>query len=429
MKGCVLKIKAHVVIWGLSIAIGRLGAVEPVQQANPLQGTDSTGAFSHGNTYPAVALPFPMNVWSAYTQPAKDSFYYQYRQNRIRGIRQTHQPSPWISDYAAFSLMPVSGKLAVTEEDRASEFRHDQETAQPGYYRVRLDTWKAAVEVTPTERCARLQFTFEEAGPSHVVIDAFPGGSSVEVIAAENKVIGVTRFNHGGVPKGFANYFVVAFDRPFASYGVWSRDSTQPGVTHLEGDHVGAFVTFNTRSGEKVGCKVASSFISPQQAICTLQREIGDTDFDGVRHRAETCCNEALGLARVEGGTEEQQRTFYSALYRSIIFPHRFYEIDDQGRRVYFSPYDGKVHEGVLYTDTGFWDTFRASHPLYNLLYPEISAEILQGLLNAYDQSGWLPSWSSPGHRDCMIGNHAFSLLADGWIKEIGRASCRERVY
>lgn len=402
------------------VLLARLTA-GPVQVslANSLQGTDSTGGFSHGNTFPAIALPFPMNVWAPYTQPARDSFYYQYREHKIRGIRQTHQPSPWIGDYANFSLMPVSGKLAVKEDDRASEFRHETEIARPSYYRVRLDTWKALAEVTPTERAASFRFTFEDAGDAYVVLDAFNNNSVVEILPAQNKIIGVCRNNNGGVPNNFSNYFVIVFDRPFTAHGTWTPDAVHEGGTKLAGQHVGAYLKFDTSKGKSVSCKVASSYISAEQAQRNLDREIGNADFDAVLARADAKWNETFNRIRVEGGSEEQQRTFYSAFYRSVIFPHRFYEFDEQGKPVYFSPYDGKVHPGYLYTDTGFWDTFRASHPLYNLLFPEISAEIMQGLLATYDQSGWLPSWSSPGHRGCMIGNHAFSLLADAWVKGI----------
>jgi len=390
-----------------------------VRLANPLQGTDSTGGFSHGNTFPAVAVPFPMNVWAPYTQPARDSFYYQYRQNRIRGIRQTHQPSPWIGDYANFSLMPVSGKLAVQEDARASEFRHETEVVRPSYYGVRLDTWKAVAEVTPTVRAARFRFTFEAGGDAYVVLDAFDNNSSVEISPDGKRVIGICRNNRGGVPDNFANYFVVEFDQPFAGYGTWTPDGVQEGQEKLAAKHAGAYFKFKVAPGGTVGCKAASSYISHAQAQLNLAREIGDASFDTVLQRADATWNETLNRIRVEGGSEEQQRTFYSALYRSVIFPHRFYERDENGKPIYFSPYDGKVHEGYLYTDTGFWDTFRASHPLYNILFPEVSAEIMQGLLAAYDQSGWLPSWSSPGHRGCMIGNHAFSLLTDAWVKGI----------
>jgi len=415
------KLNLLVVFWLSGISAGLAGEVSLVTLANPLQGTDSQRSFSHGNEYPAIALPFPMNTWAPYTQPQSDSFYYQYQQDKIRGIRQTHQPSPWIGDYATFSLMPVSGKLAVTENDRASIFEHASEIAQPGYYKVHLDTWNATAEVTPTERAARFRLTFEQAADSYVVLDVFESKtlSSVEIIPSENKVIGVARNNHGGVPDNFGNYFILQFDRPFSAYGVWSGKTVQPGVRKLDGKHVGAFLKFETGENKIVGCKVASSFISPEQALLNLQREIGDADFDTIRRRAEARWNEMLGRVRIEGGSLDQQRTFYSALFRSILYPHRLYELDANNHPIYYSPYDGQVHAGFLYTDSGFWDTFRAAHPLYNLLFPEVSAEILQGLLNAYDQSGWLPEWASPGHRDCMIGNHAFSLLADGWMKGI----------
>jgi predicted alpha-1,2-mannosidase len=404
-------------VWGMIAA----PAAEPalVDLANPLQGTDSTGGFSHGNTFPAIALPFPMNVWAPYTQQAKDPFYYNYRQNKIRGIRQTHQPSPWIADYANFSLMPVSGKLAVKEDDRASTFRHENEIANPGYYSVHLDTSKATAEVTPTERCASFRFTFDEAGDSYVVLDAFDKNSSVEIIPAENKIVGICRNNNGGVPENFANHFVIIFDRPFTAFGTWTPDATHEGQAKLADKHVGAYLKFDTSGNKSVSCKVASSYISPEQALLTLNREIGKADFETVRKQAAAKWNETFSRIKVEGGTVEQQRTFYSAFYRSVIFPHRFFEFDAKDKPVYFSPFDGKVHEGYFYTDTGYWDTFRASHPLYNILFPEISGQIMQGMLNAYDQSGYLPSWLSPGHRDCMIGNHAFSLFADAWVKGV----------
>ena len=411
--------KVLFVLSGLSSTLAVAADFNPVALVNPLMGTDSARSFSHGNQYPAIALPFPMNTWAPYTQPEKDSFFYQYNQDHIRGIRETHQPSPWIADYGTFSLMPVSGRLAVNEQHRPSVFQHDKEIAQPCYYKVHLDTWSATAEVTPTERCARFRFTFEDAKDSFVVLDAFPGGSTVEIIPSENKIIGTTRYNHGGVPNNFSNYFVIVFDQPFTESGVWSPDSVQHDVKRLAGNHVGAYVKFASQSHSIVGCKVSSSFISPEQAMRNMEQEIGNADFETVHARANDRWNEMLGRARVEGGTTDQQRTFYGTFYRSILFPHKFYEMNAEGKPAYFSPCDGKVHDGYLYTDTGFWDTFRAAHPLYNLLFPEVSAEILQGLLNAYDQSGWLPEWSSPGHRDCMIGNHAFSLLADGWFKGI----------
>jgi predicted alpha-1,2-mannosidase len=408
---------------GLAVepATQRAAGTAPVLLANPLQGTDSNPSFSHGNTYPAIALPFPMNTWTPYTQPQPDSFYYQYRHLEIRGIRETHQPSAWIPEYGAFALMPVSGKLVVSEADRVSTFDHANEVAQPSYYKVRLDTWKTTVELTPTERAARFRFTFDSPGNSYVVLDLFPSekDSSVTILPDKHTLIGVARNNRGAVPDNFGNYFVLDFDRSFAASGVWSDDSVQAGATNLQGRHVGAFLRFDTRRNHVVECRVASSFISLEQARRNLDREIGRADFETIRQRAAAAWNETLGRARVEGGTEEMRRTFYSALYRSVLFPHRFYERDAANQPVYYSPYDGQIHSGYAYTDTGYWDTFRAALPLYNLLYPEVSSEIVQGVLNAHRECGWLPQWSSPGWRNAMMGNHAFSLLADAWVKNV----------
>jgi len=309
------------------VAAPALAGSTPVLLINPLMGTDSTREFSHGNEYPAIALPFPMNTWAPYTEPQRDSFFYQYASDKIRGIRQTHQPSPWIADYAQFSLMPVSGKLVVTDHDRASGFSHAHETVHPGYYSVQLDTWNAKAEVTPTERAARFRFTFNGKGDSYVILDAFDKGASVQIIPKENKLIGSVRYHCGDVPNIYSsNYFVIVFDRPFTAHGVWtSAQDIRANVDRLSaGKQLGAYLQFKTGWNKVVGCKVASSFISPEQAQLNLDREIGKAGFDTIRTRAEARWNELLGRVKVEGGSGEQQRTFYSCLYRCILFPHKF---------------------------------------------------------------------------------------------------------
>jgi predicted alpha-1,2-mannosidase len=416
-------------------ASGLAADTGPVALVNTLMGTDNPNGLSKGITIPAVALPFPMNVWTASTSGSG----YDYRRTTITGFRQRHLHTSRMGDFANVTLMPVFGSLAVADSERASEFRHGAETAQPCYYKVHLDTWKMTAELTPTERGARFRFTYEEAGDGFVVLDvAAARNCAVEIIPSENRIVGISRNNAGGVPSdnSFANYFVLEFDRPFAAYGVWSGpdggrgsrgggqepqapEGIQEGQTKLAGSHVGAYVKFDTANNRVVGCKVASSYISPEQALLNLQSEIGSADFDTIRQRAEARWNEALGRAKVEGGSEDQRRTFYSCLYRAVLFPEKFYEINAQGKPVHYSPYDGKLHEGVLYTDSGFWDTFRAAHPLYNLLFPEVSAEIQRSLVNTYLESNWLPEWPGPGHRPIMIGQNSFSLFADAWVKGV----------
>ncbi|MFN2313191.1 MAG: GH92 family glycosyl hydrolase [Bacteroidales bacterium] len=394
-------------------------SAEPADLVNTLMGTDSEYLLSHGNTYPAVALPFGMNFWTPQTRRNGDGWGYTYDDHKITGIKQTHQPSPWINDYAAFSLMPVTGAGRITEEERASWFSHKAEEARPYYYSVYMADYDITAEVTPTERSALFRFTFPESDSSAVVIDAFSGGSMVKIIPEERKIIGYCRNNHGGVPENFHNYFVIIFDREFDFFSGWVDGKIMPGSTEQEGDRVAAVVGFRTERGEQVSARVASSFISHEQAELNLERETGGRSFDTVRDSAMEIWNSELGRIRVEGGTDDQLRTFYSTLYRTMLFPRMFYEYDAEGNIVHYSPYNGQVLPGRLFTDNGFWDTFRAAMPLITLLYPEMSSHIMEGLVNAYLESGWLPEWASPGHRNCMIGSNSASLIADAYLKGI----------
>ena len=391
----------------------------PADMVNPLMGTDSEYLLSHGNTYPAVAMPFGMNFWTPQTRRNGDGWGYTYDDHKIVGIKQTHQPSPWINDYAAFSLMPVTGGNKISEEQRSSWFSHKSEVARPYYYSVYLADYDITAEVTPAERASVFRFTFPENDSSAVVIDGFAGGSKIEVIPSERKVIGYCRNNHGGVPENFHNYFVIIFDRDIDFFTVRDNGKLKRGATSCEGDHSVAVIGFRTRRGEKVTARVASSFISADQAILNLDREIAGRSFDEVRDAARDRWNEVLGRIKVEGGNDDQKRTFYSTLYRTLLFPRMFYEYDKEGNIVHYSPYNGAVLPGRLFTDNGFWDTFRAAMPFLTLFYPSVSSQIMEGLENAYLESGWLPEWASPGHRDCMIGSNSASVIADAYLKGI----------
>jgi predicted alpha-1,2-mannosidase len=386
---------------------------------SPLMGTDSEYLLSHGNTYPAIAIPYGMNFWTPQTRKNGDGWAYTYDDHRIIGIKQTHQPSPWINDYAAFSLMAVTGGNKITEDQRASWFSHKAEVARPYYYSVYLADHDITAEVTPTERAAVFRFTFPENDSSAVVIDAFAGGSMVKVIPSERKITGYCRNNHGGVPDNLHNYFVIVFDHDLDFFSTWLDGKEYPGDNSQEGDHAMAVAGFRTHRGEVVTARVASSFISDDQALLNLERETGELGFDEVREAAGKRWDDDLGRIVVKGGTDDQIRTFYSALYRTLLFPRMFYEYDKNGQIVHYSPFNGQVLPGRLFTDNGFWDTFRAAMPLITILNPHISGQIMEGLVNAYRESGWLPEWASPGHRDCMIGSNSASLIADAYLKGI----------
>ncbi|CDD89406.1 GH92 family glycosyl hydrolase [Coprobacter fastidiosus] len=395
-----------------------LFATEVVDYVNPLVGSMSKKLLSTGNTYPAVALPWGMNFWTPQTGEMGDGWTYVYTADKIRGFKQTHQPSPWINDYGQFSLMPVIG-YKIGQEERASWFSHKAEVATPYYYSVYLADHDITTELTPTERSAAFRFTFPESDSSYIVIDAFDNGSYIEVIPEKNTVIGYTTKNSGGVTPDFKNYFVIEFDTPFASSDVWSDSKVVPGKKELEANHVGAIIGFKTRRGQTVQAKVSSSFISFDQAWLNL-KELGDGNFERIKKSGRDRWNDILGRIQVEGGSTDQYRTFYSCFYRSVLFPRKFYEINAQGEPVHYSPYEGGVKKGFLYTDTGFWDTFRALFPFLNLMYPSVNEEIQAGLANAYKESGFLPEWASPGHRFCMVGNNSASVVADAFLKGIG---------
>lgn len=392
--------------------------LELVDYVNPLMGTDSKYSLSNGNTYPAIATPWGMNFWTPMTSKMGDGWTYKYNENKIRGIKQTHQPSPWINDYAAFSLMAVTGKLKYNEEDRQSWFSHKAETVKPYYYSVYLADYDVVVEVAPTERAAQFQFTFPESDSSYIMLDAFFKGSMVKIIPEDQKIIGYCRNNSGGVPDNFHNYFVAEFDTDFEINHTWTDDwKLQENTFDSEGKHVGAIVGFKTKKGQVVRVKVASSFISPEQAQLNLDREIGKDSFEITKEKAKQAWETELNKIQIEDSNLDNIKTFYSCLYRVLLFPRKFYEFDINDKVVHYSPYNGKVEEGYMFTDNGFWDTFRAVYPFFNMMYPELNSHIMEGLANTYKESGWLPEWASPGHRDCMIGSNSAPIIVDAFLK------------
>lgn len=385
---------------------------------NPLMGTQSTFELSTGNTYPAIARPWGMNFWTPQTGKMGDGWQYTYTANKIRGFKQTHQPSPWINDYGQFSIMPVVGKPEFDENKRASWFAHKGETAKPYYYKVYLAEHDVVTELTPTERAAMFRFTFPESEHSYVVVDAFDKASSVKIDVANRRITGYSTRNSGGVPDNFRNYFVIEFDKAFTYKAVVDNKTLIAESTETTSAHAGAIIGFATKKGETVHARVASSFISEEQAMQNL-KELGDDTFDTLVEKGKDAWNDVLGRVEVEGGDLDQYRTFYSCLYRSLLFPRKLYEVDASGAIVHYSPFNGKVLPGYMYTDTGFWDTFRCLFPLLNLIYPSVNKEIQEGLINTYKESGFFPEWASPGHRGCMVGNNSASVLVDAYMKGV----------
>ena len=386
---------------------------------NPLMGTDSSHGLSYGNTYPAVAVPWGMNFWTPVTGKMGNGWGYTYDAEKINGIKQTHQPSPWMNDYAAFALFAETGALKIDQDERASWYSHKAEESRPYKYKVYLADYDVTAEVAPTNRAAQFRFTFPKSDDAHIILDGQTGGSMVAIDPARRRITGYVRNNHGGVPDNFHNWFVAEFDHDFTVTRTWDDNGQLSADLKRKGGHVGAVVSFKTRDGEQVGVKVASSFISPEQAERNLTREIGRDSFDQTEAKAKAAWERELGRIEVSDPNTDNRRTFYSAMYRILLFPRMFHEIDAQGKTVHYSPYDGKVHDGPLFTDNGFWDTWRAVFPYFALVYPDLDSQIMQGLVNTYKESGWLPEWMSPGHRDVMIGSNSANIIADAYLNGV----------
>lgn len=391
---------------------------DPVEWVNPLMGTMSKPSMSNGNTYPAIGVPWGMNLWTPQTGKMGDGWAYRYDADQIRGFKQTHQPSPWMNDYAQFAIMPVTGSLKFKEDDRASWFSHKAEISKPYYYSVYLADADVTTEITPTERAAQFRFTFPESDSSFVVIDALDKGSYVKIIPEENKIIGYsTKHARGPLPENFRNHFIIYFDKAFTLSKTFSGDKLSNSGLEMESDHSGAVIGFKTTKGEQVTARIATSFISFEQAEINLKRELAKDDFETTKKKAKDLWNTQLSKISVEGGTVDQVRTFYSSLYRTLFFPNKLYEINAKDEIVHWSPYNGKILPGYMFAGTGFWDTFRALYPFLNLVYPSINKEMQEGLANDFKEGGWLPEWSSPAYANIMIGNNSASVVADAYIK------------
>lgn len=388
----------------------------PVDLINPLMGTDSKPDLSNGNTYPAIALPWGMNFWTPQTGKMGDGWQYQYSADKIRGFKQTHQPSPWMNDYGQFSIMAITGKMRFNQEERASWYSHKSETATPYYYKVYLADDDITAEIAPTERAASFRFTFPKTNNAYIILDAFDKGSYVKIIPAEKKIIGYSTKHSHGKMTSFKNYFVLYFDKAFSEANTWYGNHLAKDTIEYKADHVGAIIGFATHKGEAVNVTVASSFISFEQAEVNL-REVGKDNFETVKTKAKNIWNKTLSRVQAEGSTVDNLKTFYSCLYRMLFFPNKLYEKDITGNIIHYSPYNDKVMSGYLFGGTGFWDTFRALYPFLNLVYPDINKEMQQGLINDYKEGGWLPEWSSPGYANVMVGNNSASVVADAYLK------------
>ncbi|MGZ9583965.1 GH92 family glycosyl hydrolase [Paenibacillus marinisediminis] len=392
-----------------------------LKHVNPLQGTDSIYPYSNGNTLPLISMPWGMAAWSPQTNEAGGGWYFNPNHNRFEGIRLTHQPSPWIGDYGHMTFMPIAGPLKLSAHNRSSSIRKQDMIVRPDYFQTRLLRYQTTLELTPTARCASMRFTYENPEQARLVLAPFPGESSMTIDVKEGVLKGYTTAKAGGTPDNYRMYFVMKFDCPLVAdlSGTFTNEYKAASELSMTGEKVGAYVGLEVPTNGIVQASISTSFISEEQAFITLEREIGGRTFDEVRAEATDTWEKQLRVIEIDSDNQDQLDTFYTCLYRTSLFPHAIHEYDAADKQIHFSPYNGRIEDGPLYADIGFWDTYRTSFPLYNLLYPTFMNEMMQGWVNAYKEAGWMPKWASPGERSMMPGTLIDVSFADAIAKGV----------
>ena len=403
-----LRVCAWIALLGLSSTV----KADPVDWVNLFIGTGS-GPIGYGGTMPFVTPPFGMTNWTAQTRQNKVSgVSYKYEDTTISGFIGTHQPAIWMGDYGYVTLMPEVDEIKTQPDDRKLGFSHADEIARPDYYSVWMNAGgsrRIRTEMTATERCALLRFTFPANSSSSIVVESSRPGVAgfAHVDAAAQEITGYNpdrmddKLGPMALPN-FKGYFVVQFQKPFERSGTYGPTAGQPPSA------TGSYATFKTTEGEVIEARVGTSFISIEQARENLKAEIPGWDFAAVQQSLRNAWNDKLGRISVEGATDDQRRIVYTGLYHALLYPRVFSE---QGR--YYSAFDDTVHKGESYNAYSIWDTFRAENSLLTLLAPERIDGMIQALLQDFREGGWMPKWPNPSYTNIMIGTHADSLVAE----------------
>lgn len=386
----------------------------------PLQGTASGYHFSEGNTLPLIARPWGHAAWSPQSDESGGGWFFHPRHRRFQGVRMTHQPSPWIRDYAPLILMPQIGELAVTAEARSASYRPEELELHPHRFQLELPRYQTKLELAPAMHSAILRASFRRVEGARWLIAPLQGASSIAIDPHGRCITGSTSSHYGEVHPSFAMHYVIMLDCEINTEqcGVFLPDGETRQQLTASGDGVGAYVGVTPPESGEVTIRVSTSLISAEQALLNMKRELGGHSLNSLQEEAAAEWEDVLGRIGIEASTEEKI-TFYSCMYRLCLFPRTMHEHGEDGGLIHYSPYDGRVHEGPMYADVGFWDIYRTSLPLYSLLFPEKLAEMSQAWVNIGKESGWMPKWISPAERSAMPGTLIDAAIADAWMKGI----------
>ena len=398
--------------------------------------TQTAGMFGkhteeYGQTLPAVLEPNGMNFWTPQTQDTEQKCIapYYYRDSLFQGFRNSH----WIvggctQDYGSMTLAALSGTLRCTSEKRGTRFSHHDEQATPSYYAVTLPDEQLKAEMTGRSRAAIFRFTYQKEGNAYLVVNpnSDEGEGYIEIDTLNKRIYGynpVHRIYQGwGEPAGYSGHFVVEYQKELTGFGTFRKDSIFPSQTSIcSGQGIGLYIRFRVNSDEKVLVKAASSFTDKDGALKNLAAEIPHWDFDQTHKELTNIWEQYLASVKIKTNDELARRKFYTALYHTSFLPRTFNDID--GRYPSFStgePIRQLAKDETYYEDFSMWDTYRALHPLINLLHPTRGGQMMQSLVHKYEEGGWLPifpCWNS--YTAAMIGDHCIAALGDACVKGI----------
>lgn len=383
---------------------------------NTKQGSDSVHRFSNGNTLPLVQLPFGMIAFAPQTNEDNIRWYYHPQSRAFEGVRLTHQPSPWIGDHGAVCFLPQNGLIGFNGEERWSGFRPQDAVLKPYYLRYDLLRTRSRIEVTPTERCAAMRITFKDEGDNYFCVHSVEGIYEYLYNEDKNTLFIVTDNCAGGEHKNFHEFVAVRFPEGAVDpEGIIVQcDYDREKGKRISADNAAIYIKL---TGKVTEVMVGSSYIAPEQALINLERETKDKSFDDIMNDAEAMWEEHLSRIEIEAKDEEQLKTFYSCMYRAFLYPHKCSEIDAYGREIHYCPHDGRIYEGVRYTDNGFWDTYRTVYPFFSLVAKDELKLMLKSFIHEYKESGWLPRWLAIGENGCMPSTLLDAVIADGAVK------------
>jgi predicted alpha-1,2-mannosidase len=414
---------------------------QEVDYVNTIIGTPFAGfaeGLEGGGTLPCVGRPYAMTNFLAQTGENKmGRTSYVYEDKSIMGFLASHQPTVWMGDYGYVSVMPQVGELKLLPKERALPFDHTDEITKPYFYAVKLNAGnnqQIKAEIAAASRAAIFRFTFPAAEKARIIIqginlnpelkdDSNDYDERIKKIKGYIKIDKnrkeITGYNPDRVSAqlgpslpDFKGYFIIQCDKSVESFGTWDNAAIYPSSSEQYGTRMGGYINFKTRRGEQIKIRIASSFISIEQARRNLEKELPGWDFEKLVKITRDIWQQNLSRIKVDGISDDKKSIFYTAMFHTMQFPREFSE---DGK--YYSGFDDKIHSGISYTDFSLWDTFRALHPLLIFTQPQRVNDMITAMLQMYKEGGRLPMWPNPAETNIMISLHADAVIADAYIK------------